>query len=83
MIVQIIDATVLVLTIAIIARSLLSYVITDRSNPLMEFLITVTEPILKPIRSVLPRMGMFDFSPLVAIILMRVLASIITSNIQG
>lgn len=81
MIGDIVGATVLVLTIAIIARSLLSFIIYDRSNPIMEFLITVTEPILGPIRSVMPRMGMFDLSPLVAIILLNVIETIIVRSI--
>jgi YggT family protein len=85
MIIEIVNATVLVLTIAIIARSLLSFFIYDRSNPLMEFLITVTEPILGPLRRVMPRMGMFDLSPMVAILLLQyvvrpVLISLLSAN---
>jgi len=31
----------------------------------------VTEPIMGPIRKVLPKTGMFDFSPVVALILLH------------
>jgi YggT family protein len=39
----------------------------------------VTEPILAPIRRVLPKMGMLDFSPMVAIILLTVIRRMISS----
>jgi YggT family protein len=67
---QIVDSTIFVLTIAIVARSLLSFFMDPR-HVIFEFLATITEPILRPIRSVMPRMGMFDLSPLVAILLLE------------
>jgi YggT family protein len=71
---QIIDATILVLTIAIIGRALISWIPNlDPRNPLVEFLVTVTEPILAPIRSVMPRGIMFDFSPIIAIFLLQLI----------
>ena len=33
----------------------------------------VTEPILAPLRNVIPRIGMIDISPLVAIILLQII----------
>jgi len=32
----------------------------------MAFLHDITEPILAPLRQIIPRVGMFDFSPMVA-----------------
>ena len=82
MIATIVQATVLVLTIAIIARALLSWFpnINPR-NPAVEFLIAITDPILAPIRRVMPRMGFIDLTPMVAIILLQVIGQIIVSNI--
>jgi YggT family protein len=37
------------------------------------FLYEVTEPILAPLRNVIPRIGMIDITPLVAIILIQVI----------
>ncbi len=80
MIVDIVNATILVLTIAIIIRALLSWFPNvDPRNPLVEFLLTITEPILAPIRSVMPRM-MFDFSPIIAIFLLQIIGRVITSS---
>ena len=60
----------------VIARSLLSFFMDPR-HVVFDFLATITEPILAPIRSIIPRMGMFDLSPLVAIILLQVLQRVI------
>ena len=77
---SIIQATATVLIVAIIARALLSWFIRDPRNPLMDFLITITEPILAPIRSVMPRGLMIDLSPIIAIILIQVLTRVLLSN---
>jgi len=49
----------------------------------MNFLRDVCEPYLRIFRRFIPQIGMFDFSPWVAIILLYVLDSVITSLIQG
>lgn len=64
-----------VLTFAIIGRALLSWFDPQYSNPLSRFLFEVTEPILRPIRSVLPGGMMIDFSPFIAIIILNILRS--------
>ena len=80
MLVEIVQATVLVLTLLIIARALLSWFPNvDPRNPAVEFLITVTEPILAPIRAVIPRLGFIDLTPMVAIILLNVIGRVIAS----
>ncbi len=66
-----------IVTWLIIIRAMVSWVIRDYSNPIMRFLINMTEPILKPIRSLLFRLkiggNMVDFSPLVALLLIQLL----------
>jgi len=49
----------------ILIRALLSWVNPDPFNPIVQFLEKVTEPVLVPIRRVIPSMGI-DFSPLIA-----------------
>ena len=61
-----------VLTIAIFIRSVISW-FSPRPNALTIFLDRITEPILAPLRRILPRTGMFDFTPLVAIILLQLI----------
>jgi len=53
----------------IIARALISWVNPDPYNPIVRFLISVTEPVLYFIRRKLPvYFGGFDFTPVIAIL---------------
>jgi YggT family protein len=63
-----------VLTLAIFIRAILSWFSADRSSPVIQALDSITEPIIDPIRRIMPRIGMIDFSPLVAIILLQVVS---------
>ena len=49
----------------ILIRALISWVNPDPFNPIVQFLDRVTEPILAPIRRVIPPVGI-DFSPVIA-----------------
>ena len=61
------------LTFAIIGRALLSWFDPGMRSSIGRFLYEVTEPIIAPIRRVIPSMGAFDFSPIVAIFVIRAL----------
>jgi len=61
----------------ILARVLVSWINADRYNPIVQFIYRVTEPILAPVRRVLPPMGMMDFSPIVVIIAALIIKQII------
>ena len=50
---------------AILIRALISWVNPDPFNPIVRFLESVTEPVLEPIRRVVPSMGL-DLSPMIA-----------------
>lgn len=68
MIFALIDLLLSVFMFILLARVLLSYFPqVDRSNPLVQLVYQVTEPVLRPIREALPQTGMMDFSPLVLI----------------
>jgi YggT family protein len=59
------------LTIAVFARAIVSWFNMDPRSPLLQILDAVTEPILDPIRRIMPRLGMIDLSPLIAILLLQ------------
>jgi YggT family protein len=59
------------LIVAVFIRVLLSWFNMDPSSPIIQALNSITEPILDPIRRIMPRIGMFDLSPIVALILLR------------
>ena len=61
------------LTLAIFGRVLMSWVSPRGNDPISPILYQVTEPILAPIRRVLPRMGMLDLAPMVAILVLNYL----------
>ena len=63
---------------AIFIRIILSWVGMDPRNPVVVFLHDITEPILAPIRQYMPRLGMLDLSPMVAIILLSLIARFVT-----
>ncbi len=63
------------MVVAIIARALLSWFNMDPRSPLIQALNQITEPILEPIRRIMPRLGMIDLSPLVAILLLQFIST--------
>ena len=71
-----------VLTWAIIIRALLSWFSLGGAQPVFRLLIEITEPVLAPIRRVLPTAGMLDFSPLVALLLIQVISNILLSQLS-
>ena len=65
-----------VLSIAILLRVVVSWYSPRSTNKLVIILYRLTEPILAPLRRIIPRVGRFDFTPLVAIILLQVIRSL-------
>ncbi|MBI3359951.1 MAG: YggT family protein [Chloroflexi bacterium] len=72
-----ISAAINIIILAIIFRSLLSFLPLDPFHPVVRLLHQFTEPFLQPIRNFMPSTGMFDFSPLVAIVLLSVINSVL------
>lgn len=68
-------------SLLILARILMSWVQVDRGNVVVKLIFDLTEPILAPIRRILPSAGMFDFSPMVAILLVEFLIVPVLSTI--
>ena len=66
------------LTLVIIARVIVSWFSPSPTNRLAIILYQLTEPFLAPLRRIIPRVGMFDFTPLVAIVLLRLIASLLS-----
>lgn len=67
----------------ILIRALISWVNPDPYNPIVQFLYKTTEPILYPIRKILPqslRLGI-DISPIIAFLLIVFLRSFLIQTI--
>ena len=65
------------LTLAIFGRVILSWVPTRLPWGLNDFIFSVTEPILGPIRRALPMAAGMDFSPLIALVLLQLVEQLL------
>lgn len=69
----ILNIFMLILIIGIILSWLINFRIVNPYNPIVGSLwrmtTTLTEPVLRPIRNILPNLGGLDFSPLIVILL--------------
>ena len=80
---QVLDAVLTVYYWLIIARALISWVNPDPFNPIVRFLLTATEPVLTPIRRIMPpawRWGL-DLSPLIGILALIFLKSFLVRTL--
>ena len=66
-----------ILTWSIVARALLSFLPIDQGSTIYQVLFRITEPVIDPIRRVLPSTGMLDLSPLAAILLLIMLQQVV------
>ncbi|GAI76774.1 unnamed protein product [marine sediment metagenome] len=63
-----------VLTLAIIIRVILFWFSPRQTSRLAIILLQITEPFLRPLRRIVPRAGVFDFTPLVAIVILMLIS---------
>ena len=79
----IIDVLALILQLllfAIFARAICSWFPINPNGPIVRALDAITEPILEPLRRVVPRLGMIDITPMIAILILIVLSNVLQSN---
>lgn len=65
------------LIVAILVRSLFSWFPVSRDNEFAKLLVTVTEPLLAPVRNLLPRGLMLDFSGMIVIVVLYVMITVV------
>jgi YggT family protein len=70
-----------VLSWIVIIDVVLSYFMSPY-HPLREALDRIVQPMLNPIRRIIPPVGMLDFSPLVLLILLQVLSSLLIGLVR-
>ena len=76
--VQVINVFAEILILVVILSAILSYFV-DPYHPVRRGINSIVEPMLAPIRRVIPPVGMLDFSPLILIVLIQVAKQIIIS----
>ncbi|HET7010840.1 MAG TPA: YggT family protein [Anaerolineales bacterium] len=72
----------LALTIMILAYVFLGYFLPPYHS-VRRILGSIVEPMLAPIRGILPTVGMFDFSPVVLLILIQVLEVVLIQILRS
>jgi YggT family protein len=60
-------------SLVVLVAVIMSWLPVDRRNPLVTLLYGLTEPVLAPIRRVLPPMAGLDLSPIVLLLALRFL----------
>ncbi|HGG61125.1 MAG TPA: YggT family protein [Gammaproteobacteria bacterium] len=81
-IIELIVLVIYVFMFSIIILAVMSWVNPQAyagNNPLVSVLTSLTRPIMQPISRIVPRMGMFDLSPLAALLLLQVLLIVVRS----
>ncbi len=68
-------------SLVILARVLMSWVQVDPYNPVVRTIFDLTEPVLQPIRNLLPPAAGLDFSPSIAIILLQFIGQILITMV--
>ncbi len=77
-VISVLLATLGVYTVALIIYALLSLIAPGSYSPASALLAALCEPLLAPVRRVLPPVGGLDFSPLVLILALQALKMLIT-----
>jgi YggT family protein len=70
---KLILALIMIYFVLIIARVIISWIANQSRHPIIPLVHQLTDPVLRPITKVLPAMGGFDLSPLIALIGLRFL----------
>ena len=79
---QFVNILIPLLYAAIFARVILSWLpIGGTENPLVAIVYQITEPILRPLRSVIPRLGPFDLTPMIAIVLLGLIQTAVNQGL--
>jgi len=67
-----IDLLFYALNLAILIRVITSWLNVNPYHPLVSFIYQITDPILVPLRRIIPPLGMIDITPIIALILLSV-----------
>lgn len=77
-VVRFLAALIEIYSLVLLVRIILSWIPNlDRSNPLVDALHQVTDPVLEPVRRMLPSTGMIDLSPLIVLLLLHLLRTML------
>ena len=64
-------------SLVVFARVIVSWIQLPPNNPVVYYSRALTEPVLEPIRKLLPASGGLDFSPLILLLFLRFIAGLV------
>ncbi len=70
-------------SLIILARVLMSWIQVDPYSPLAQTIYNLTEPVLAPVRNALGSAGGLDFSPIIVLIGIQILANVLAQAFAG
>jgi len=77
----IVDWAIRIYTLIVLAQVVVSYFLAPY-HPVRRALDRLVEPVLSPIRRVMPRTGMIDFSPLVLVVGLQLLGTLVVNLLR-
>ncbi|MFN3785366.1 MAG: YggT family protein [Thiothrix sp.] len=77
--VEILRTAIWIYIIALLIQAVMSWVGDTYGNPLADILNSLTAPLLRPLRGIVPTVGILDLSPLAAILLLNIVLIVLNS----
>jgi len=81
LIITLINISVDIITLIVIVHVVLSFFMSPY-HPVRQIIDRIVQPMLAPIRRILPSTGMLDFSPMVLILLLYVVRSLLVGLLR-
>jgi len=80
--VMVVDIVVRILSLVVITHVFLAYFMSPY-HPIRATIDRIVEPMLTPIRRVVPLMGMIDFSPFILLVLIQILGQVLIALLRS
>lgn len=81
--VLIVELLIQLYSLVILARVLMSWVNIDPYSPLARTIFNLTEPVLAPVRNLLPPAAGLDFSPIIVMVLLQIVGRMLVTMVTG
>lgn len=79
--INLVSLLVKLFSLLVLIHVILSYFLSP-FHPIRTAIDRIVEPLLKPIRQVVPAVGMFDFSPIILLVLTQIFGSIVINLLR-
>ena len=81
--VEVLNLLFTILWVVVLADILVSWIIQDPFHPIRRFLDSIVQPMLEPIRRIIPPVSGIDFSPLILLIVLDIARRLLVGLLAG